>query len=58
MRARKSNGAQIITMGERVIGVELAKTILEAWLNAEEIDESSKPKVQRICEIEAEIHAD
>ncbi|MGR5092490.1 RpiB/LacA/LacB family sugar-phosphate isomerase [Vibrio maritimus] len=57
VRARKSNGAQIITMGERVIGVELAKTILEAWLNADEIDESSKPKVQRICEIEAELHA-
>ncbi|MGL6261898.1 RpiB/LacA/LacB family sugar-phosphate isomerase [Vibrio sp. WXL103] len=57
VRARKSNGAQIITMGERVIGVELAKTILQAWLEAEEIDEASKPKVQRISEIEAEILA-
>ncbi|MGV2987841.1 RpiB/LacA/LacB family sugar-phosphate isomerase [Vibrio sp. E150_011] len=56
-RARKSNGAQIITMGERVIGVELAKTVLDAWLEAEDIDEASKPKVQRICDIEAELLA-
>ena len=31
-RLRKSNDAQIITMGERVIGPELAKTIIDAWL--------------------------
>jgi D-erythrulose 4-phosphate isomerase len=31
-RAAKSNNAQIITMGARVIGPELAKTIVEAWL--------------------------
>jgi D-erythrulose 4-phosphate isomerase len=34
-RAAKSNNAQIITMGARVIGPELAKTIVDAWLNAE-----------------------
>ncbi|MDB1125505.1 RpiB/LacA/LacB family sugar-phosphate isomerase [Vibrio algarum] len=55
IRARKSNGAQIITMGARVIGSELAKTILENWLQADQIDPSSLPKVQRINEIEDSI---
>ena len=31
-RAALSNNAQIITMGARVIGPELAKSIVEAWL--------------------------
>lgn len=31
-RAAKSNNAQIITMGARVIGPELAKHVLDAWL--------------------------
>ena len=31
-RAAKSNNAQVITMGARVIGAEVAKTIADAWL--------------------------
>ena len=31
-RAALSNNAQIITMGARVIGTELAKAIVDAWL--------------------------
>ena len=31
-RAAKSNNAQIITMGARVIGPELGKAIVDAWL--------------------------
>ena len=31
-RAAKSNNAQIITMGARVVGPELAKAIVDAWL--------------------------
>lgn len=32
VRAALSNDAQIITMGARVIGTELAKVVAEAWL--------------------------
>ena len=34
-RAAKSNNAHIITMGARVIGPELAKSIVDAWLASE-----------------------
>ncbi len=52
-RARKSNDAQILTMGARVIGPELGKAILDAWLEAE-FDEGSPsgPKVRRMKEID------
>ena len=33
-RAAKSNNAQIITMGARVIGPELAKAIVDKWLES------------------------
>jgi D-erythrulose 4-phosphate isomerase len=35
VRAAKSNNAHIITMGARVIGVEHAKAIVDAWLESE-----------------------
>lgn len=34
-RAARSNNAQIITMGARVIGPELAKSIVDTWLASE-----------------------
>lgn len=34
-RSRKSNNAQIMCMGERVIGAELAKTLVDTWLSCE-----------------------
>lgn len=51
-RARKSNDAQIMCMGERVIGVELAKTLVDIWLNCEFSGGRSTPKVERIKEYE------
>ena len=51
-RARKSNDAQVITMGARVIGPELAKSILRAWLASEFEPARSGPKVARIREFE------
>ncbi len=47
-RARKSNDAQVITMGARVIGPELAKSVLRAWLASEFEPARSGPKVERI----------
>ena len=52
-RARKSNDAQVITIGARVVGPELAKTILHAWLASEFEPDRSGPKVARIREFEA-----
>lgn len=55
-RLCKSNDAQIITMGARVIGSELARTIIDAWLNSK-FDEESKrsiPKVEKMHELEKE----
>jgi D-erythrulose 4-phosphate isomerase len=34
-RAAKSNNAQVITMGARVVGPELAKAIVDAYLSSE-----------------------
>src|SRR5690606_2736485 len=33
-RAQKSNNAQILTLGARVIGPELAKKVVSAWLES------------------------
>lgn len=51
-RLRKSNNAQVITMGERVIGPELAKTIIDAWLVSEFQGGGSTPKVQQMRDLE------
>jgi ribose 5-phosphate isomerase B len=51
-RARKSNNAQIMTMGAQVIGAELAKALVEIWLNSEFQGGRSQPKVDKIIKIE------
>lgn len=51
-RARKSNNAQIMTMGARVIGPELAKSIVKTWLDSEFSGGRSAPKVAKIEEID------
>ena len=53
-RSRKSNDAQIMCMGERVIGVELAKYLVDVWLDCDFAGGGSAPKVKRIQELEQE----
>jgi ribose 5-phosphate isomerase B len=53
-RARKSNDAQILTMGARVIGPELAKVIVRAWLESEFAGGASARKVAKIGDLESE----
>ena len=47
-RARKSNDAQILALGARVIGPELAKSIVRTWLRAEFAGGGSARKVAKI----------
>lgn len=51
-RIRKSNDAQILTMGARVIGSELAKSIVDAWLDSEFQGGGSVSKVALMLELE------
>lgn len=57
-RAALSNNAQIITMGARVIGSELAKAIADAYL-AQTFDENgrSATNVQAINDVDAKYNA-
>jgi len=51
-RLKKSNDAQILTMGARVIGPELAKMIVDAFLNSEFQGGGSTPKVESMRNLE------
>jgi RpiB/LacA/LacB family sugar-phosphate isomerase len=56
-RAAKSNDAQIITMGARVIGPELAKAIVDTWL-ASTFDPAgpSAGNVEAMNRVDAKFH--
>jgi ribose 5-phosphate isomerase B len=47
-RASRSNDAQVLTLGARVIGPELAKRIVDTWLASTFDGGGSQPKVDRI----------
>jgi ribose 5-phosphate isomerase B len=48
-RSRKSNNANIMTLGAQTLGVELAKTLVTIWMASEyEPGGRSEPKIQRI----------
>ncbi len=51
-RAKLSNDANVLCMGERVIGSELAKKITKEWLSLQFKDGRSTPKVNAMKEIE------
>jgi len=53
-RARKSNNAQIMTLGARVVGEELAKNLVSIWLKSEFQGGGSTEKIERISEYEKE----
>jgi ribose 5-phosphate isomerase B len=52
-RARKSNNAQILTMGARVIAGELAKSIVDVWMASEFEGGNSARKVDKIAAYDA-----
>ena len=52
-RAKLSNNANVLCMGARVIGHELAKKITKEWLSLEFIEGRSSTKVKAIQEIDA-----
>lgn len=47
-RARKSNNAQILTMGARVVGAEVALAIVDAWVESEFEGGGSTSKVEEL----------
>jgi ribose 5-phosphate isomerase B len=50
-RSRKSNNANIMTLGALVVGQELAKTLVTIWMSSEYTPGGrSEPKIQRIYE--------
>ena len=51
-RARKSNDAQVLTLGARVIGPELAATLVRIWLRSEFAGGGSARKVAKITAAE------
>lgn len=52
-RLCKSNNAQVLTLGARVVGPELAKSIVSAWVKSEFEGGRSAPKVDRMRALEA-----
>lgn len=51
-RAAMSNNAHIITLGARVVGVELAKCIVRAWLESSFSGGQSEKKIEKIMKLE------
>jgi ribose 5-phosphate isomerase B len=56
-RARKSNNAQVMTLGARIVGPELAESLVRIWLGAEFQGGASARKVAKIAAAEARFGA-
>lgn len=55
-RARLSNNTNVLCMGARVVGPELAKKVLKEWLNLEFKDGRSTAKVAAVKQIEEKVY--
>lgn len=53
-RSRKSNNAQVLALGAKVVGTEVARKVVEAWMNAEFTAGGSERKIQKIMDQEME----
>ncbi len=51
-RARASNDAQIITLGSQVTTPQVAKKLVDIWLNSEFQGGRSAPKVAKIAQVD------
>ena len=51
-RAIASNDAQVITLGRQIMGVEVAKKLVDIWLEAEFKGGRSAPKVEKMEDID------
>lgn len=52
-RSRKSNDAQVLTLGAQVIGPETAKLLVNAWIKSDFEGGRSAPKVEKINRIDS-----
>ena len=55
-RARKSNDAQILTMGAQIVAPILARMLLDHWLVSEFQGGRSAPKVEKIKAVDRRYH--
>ena len=55
-RSRKSNDCQIMTLGSRVVGEELAKSLVDTWLASDYQGGKSAPKVERMKKIDQQFY--
>jgi ribose 5-phosphate isomerase B len=51
-RAILSNNAQVLTLGQRVIGLELARRLAREWISYNFDEASASGKVEPICDYE------
>ena len=56
--ARKSNDAQVLTMGARVIAPQAAEKVLDHWLASEFEGGGSAPKVDKMNAVDARFRAE
>jgi len=52
-RARKSNDAQVLTLGAQIVGPSLALTLVERWMESEFQGGRSAPKVAKLKALDA-----